>query len=168
MAAGLSYGKKSVSEHWDAIATASDKLKKLALRASECANKDAEGFLPLSKAYGIKAVTDEEKQKKALILEEGLVIAAKAPSELLDICLEASKEIEALSRMSTKLAVSDAGCAAALCAAAAKCAYLNISANTRLMINRAVAEDMNCYADERLMHCLNICDRSFAHVKEVL
>ena len=66
------------------------------------------------------------------------------------------------------LAVSDAGCAAALCKAALQAASLNVFINTKLMTDRVHAAELDAKADKLLGEFVPKADAVFASVTEKL
>lgn len=102
-------------------------------------DEDANGFKPLAEAYAIP----KDDPARGRILEEALQGACIAPMAIISACGRAMELIEGFSRKGSALAVSDAGCAAALCQAAMKAAALNVYINTKSMVNRDYAEELN-------------------------
>ena len=74
----------------------------------ELSDEDARVFEPLSKAYGIKAETEEEKAKKAEYMEECLNAAAQVPLKIMELCGTVMEDLEFLAVKGSRLAVSDA------------------------------------------------------------
>ena len=64
--------------------------------------------------------------------------------------MEAIDIVSRFSEIGSRIAISDAGCAAACCRAALNAASLNVFINTKLMKDRAYAEEMNKRAEEML------------------
>ena len=103
---------------------------------------DAAGFEPLSKAYGLPNETDEEKAHKKLVLEQCSKDACKVPMEIIECCAQAIDIIAEFAAKGSALAVSDAGCGAAICKGAMFAASLNIFINTKGMEDREYAEQL--------------------------
>ena len=83
-------------------------------------------------------------------MEPALLKAAEAPLEIMRKCAEALDLISGYAAKGSALAISDAGCAAALCGAAMEAAALNVKINTKSMKNRAVADNINAEMNELL------------------
>ena len=81
-------------------------------------------------------------------MEEATVIACGAPVKIMELCGEAMEAVAVFAAKGSRLAVSDAGCAAVCVKAAMQAASLNVFINTRTLKNREVAEEMNakCFA----------------------
>lgn len=100
---------------------------------------DAEGFLPLARAYGIP----KDDPSRPAVLEEATITACAAPIRIMELCCESLEAIRVLAEKGSRLAVSDAGCAAALVKGALQAASLNVFINTKSLRNRALAEELN-------------------------
>lgn len=150
MVGSLTVGKKKYADVQDEIAELKTKADELQLKLLAMVEKDAEVFEPLSKAYGLPSNTDEEKAEKAKVMEVVLKEASDAPFGIMELCMESINVIERFSQIGSRIAISDAGCAAACCKAALNAASLNVFINTRLMKDREYAEQLNKRAEEML------------------
>ena len=79
--------------------------------------------------------------------------------------MEALDLVERFSQIGSRLAISDAGCAAACCRAALNAASLNVFINTKSMKNREYAEQLNAHTEEMLKTGSEKADAIFAAVK---
>ena len=150
MVGSLTVGKKNyaaVEEEMLAMKQRSNLLQEQFLKL---ADEDAEGFAPLSAAYRLPADTQEEKQYKQEMIERCSKDACQVPLQIMECCCEAIDLTETYARLGSRLAVSDAGCAAALLYGALEAASLNIYINTRNLSDRAFAETANSRADGML------------------
>ena len=150
MVGSLTVGKKKYADVQDEILELKAKADKLQEQLLAMVEKDAEVFEPLSKAYGLPSTTEEEKAEKAKVMEVVLKEASEAPFGIMELCMESINVVERFSQIGSKIAISDAGCAAACCKAALNAASLNVFINTRLMKDRAYADAMNKRAEEML------------------
>ena len=142
MVGSLTLGKKKYADVQEDIAALNSRAE--ALRADFVAliDADAEAFAPLSKAYGIP----KDDPARAEIMEAALKRAAEPPLEIMRKCAEALDVIADYAAKGSALAISDAGCAAALTIAAMKAAALNVRINTKSMADREAADKMNAEA----------------------
>ena len=142
MVGSLTLGKKKYADVQEDIAALNSRAE--ALRADFVAliDADAEAFAPLSKAYGIP----KDDPARAEIMEAALKRAAEPPLEIMRKCAEALDVIADYAAKGSALAISDAGCAAALAIAAMKAAALNVRINTKSMADREAADKMNAEA----------------------
>jgi len=84
MVANFSIGKKKFKDVEDKHRDILERGYALKDQLIELIDKDAENFLPLSKAYGIKALTDEEKAEKDKVLQDALKVACSAPVQMVE------------------------------------------------------------------------------------
>ena len=164
MVGSLTVGKKKyapVEAEILALKARSDSLQNRLLAMVE---KDAEVFEPLSKAYAIP----KDAPTRAQVMEEVLRSASAAPLEIMELCMEALPVIERLAQIGSKLAVSDAGCAAACCRAGLYAASLNVSINAKSMGDRAFAKKLVARTEAMLREGGALADRIFAAVQAQL
>ncbi|MBR6896764.1 MAG: cyclodeaminase/cyclohydrolase family protein [Lachnospiraceae bacterium] len=108
----------------------------------DCMDADAQAFEPLAKAYKLPKDTPEQAAYKSKVLEEKLHDAAEPPLRICELIMNLYNDIAFVAKNGSRLAVSDAGCAAAMAAAAYRAAALNVYVNTKLMKDREYAEDI--------------------------
>ena len=109
---------------------------------------DAEGFVPLAKAYGIP----KDDPSRPEIMEKATITACQVPMHIMELCCESIEAISVFAAKGSRLAVSDAGCGAAIVKSALQAASLNVFINTKTLQNRALAEEMNA-------KCLGMLDK---------
>jgi formiminotetrahydrofolate cyclodeaminase len=164
MAANLTVGKKKYAdveaEMYDIIA----ECDKLSAEFIELIQKDADGFLPLSKAYGLPTETEEQKKYKEETLERELVHAAAVPFEIMEKCARAIELSAIVAEKGSKLVVSDAACAINTCMSALKCASLNVYINTKFMKDKEKAFELNEKADKLISDSSELADKVFCEV----
>lgn len=146
MVGSLTLGKKKYADVQEDIAELNAKAEALRDGFVALVDADAEAFAPLSRAYSIP----KDDPARDEIMEPALLKAAEAPLEIMRKCAEALELISGYAAKGSALAISDAGCAAALCGAAMESAALNVKINTKSMKNRAVADNINAEMNELL------------------
>ena len=146
MVGSLTLGKKKYADVQEDIAELNAKAEALRAGFVALVDADAEAFAPLSRAYSIP----KDDPARDEIMEPALLKAAEAPLEIMRKCAEALEHISGYAAKGSALAISDAGCAAALCGAAMEAAALNVKINTKSMKNRAVADNINVEMNELL------------------
>ena len=146
MVGSLTLGKKKYADVQEDIAELNAKAEALRAGFVALVDADAEAFAPLSRAYSIP----KDDPARDEIMEPALLKAAEAPLEIMRKCAEALELISGYAAKGSALAISDAGCAAALCGAAMEAAALNVKINTKSMKNRAVADNINAEMNELL------------------
>lgn len=139
MVTELTAGKKRYAEYEEEIQAVMKKGEELREELLACIAKDAEAFAPLAEAYGM----DKNAEGYAERMEACLKEAAKPPLEIVTACTQIIALDERLAEIGSKLAVSDAGTSVMLAYGAMYGGYLNVCVNTRLMKDRAYAEQID-------------------------
>lgn len=148
MVTNLTVGKKKYADVEEEIIEIREKLEQKKQDLIRMVDEDAEAFEPLAKAYRMPKETEEEKEKKARVMEAALKRAAEAPLRLMETIIESMGLIQVLGEKGSRLAVSDAGVAILFAQAALEGASLNIFINTKMMQDQKEAERLNSCADE--------------------
>ena len=148
MVGSLTVGKKKYAEVEEEIIALKAKCDALQTELLDQVPADAEGFVPLAKAYGIP----KDDPNRDEIMEAATITACKVPVHIMELCCEALDAIAIFAAKGSRLAVSDAGCGAVIVKSALQAASLNVFINTKTLKNRAVAEEMNA-------KCLNMLDQ---------
>ena len=164
MVGELTIGKKKYAETESEMREVTAEAREIQLRLLELVDEDAKCFEPLSRAYALPKDTPERGE----IMEKCLALAASAPMEIAELSCRAIELSERFAQIGSALAISDAGCAAELCRASLKSAALNVYVNTRLMKNRAAAEDMNEKIRAMLEKYVTQADKTYDFVAEKL
>ena len=149
MVGNLTLGKKKYAEVQEDIAALNAKAE--ALRADFLAliDADADAFEPLSRAYSIP----KDDPTRGEVMEAALLAAVQPPLEIMRKCVKALELIAEYAAKGSALAISDAGCAAAITRAACEAAALNVFVNTKPMRDREKAGEINREANELLQKC---------------
>ena len=145
MACALTHGKKKYACYEQDIKRIEGELAVCRDTLLSCINEDAQGFLPLSKAYGLPKDTPEQKAKKDEILEKALHQASLTPMKILKNSAYAMTLLDELS-------------GAALLAASANGGFINVGANTGLMKNTEIAQKLNEEAKMLLSQTMKLHD----------
>ena len=168
MVGSLTIGKKkyaSVEVDIQALNARADILRK---ELEALVQADAEAFAPLAAAYGLPKDTPEQAAHKAAVLESALDAACAVPLQIMEKCAEGIVLVEEYAAKGSVMAVSDAGCAAALCKAALQAASLNVFINTKLMTDKTHAAALDAQADALLSEYVPKADTVFAQVTKQL
>ena len=139
MVGSLTVGKKKYADVEAEIIALQGKCSALQKELLDQVEADEKGFVPLAKAYGIP----KDDPARAETLEKATVTACQVPVCIMELCCEAMEAIEVFAAKGSRLAVSDAGCAAVCVKAALQAASLNVFINTKTLKDRALAEEMN-------------------------
>lgn len=164
MVCNLTTGKKKYAEYEEAIQDILSKASKLEEELLSMIDKDAEGFYPLSKAYGLPTSTEEEKKYKAETMEKCLKVACEVPMNIVRLCFDSIKLHEELVDKGSKLAISDVGCGVQCLRAAILSGQLNVIINVNSMTDREYAEKIEKECDQLVKDGVRICDEVYEKV----
>lgn len=139
MVGSLTVGKKKYEDVEEDIIILNQRSKELRDELLGLMEKDAEVFEPLSRAYAIPKDYPSRSEVMAKVLKD----ASEVPLEIMEKCCKAIDMIEEYAEKGSRLAVSDAGCAAAMARSALESAALNVFINTKSMEDRNLADSMN-------------------------
>ena len=168
MVGSLTVGKKKYAAVEADIQALNARSEALRGELEALVQADAEAFAPLAAAYGLPKDTPEQAAHKAAVLEKALDAACAVPLQIMEKCAEGITLAEEYAAKGSVLAVSDAGCAAALCKAALQAASLNVFINTKLMADRSRADVLDAKADNLLNEFVPRADAVFASVMQKL
>ena len=139
MVGSLTVGKKKYAGVEEEILALKEKCTALRNELLYQVEADAEGFEPLAKAYGIP----KDDPDRGRILEEATKKACEVPLRIMELCVEGIDAAKLFAEKGSRLAVSDAGCGAAILKSALQAAALNVLINTKALKDRAAAEQLN-------------------------
>lgn len=161
MVGSLTVGKKKYADVEAEIIALKEKCDALQTELLNQVEADDKGFVPLAKAYGIP----KDDPNRDAILEEATITACAVPMHIMELCCQALEYVAVFAAKGSRLAVSDAGCAAVCCKAGLQAASLNVFINTKSLKNRTVAEEMNAKANGMLDKYCAMADEIFASVR---
>ncbi len=164
MVAALTLGKKRYAQVEPEIRAAAEELGRLRERLLDMVMEDARGFEPLSRAYRLP----KDQPGRDEILEKATMAACAAPREIMVLGCRALKCVEVMAEKGSVMAVSDAGCAAAMIKAAVDSAALNVYINTKSLKDRKRAESMNTACHEMQDGCALLAEEIYTKVKSSL
>lgn len=164
MVCNLTTGKKKYAQYEEAIQEILVKAGKLEEELLSMIDKDAEGFYPLSKAYGLPTSTEEEKQYKEETMEKCLKVACEVPMNIVRLCFESIKLHEELVDKGSKLAISDVGCGVQCLRAAILSGQLNVIINVNSMKDKEYAESIEKECNKLVQDGVKICDEVYKKV----
>ncbi len=150
MVGSLTVGKKKYADVQEDIIELKGKADALQDELLELVRRDAEVFEPLSRAYGMPKETDEQKQEKERVMEAALKEACDVPLQIMEKCCNAIDLHEDFEKKGTAIAISDVGVGVVMCRAALQGASLNVFINTKIMKDRAHADEANKKANDML------------------
>ena len=131
-------------------------------------DRDAENFLPLSKAYGLPTSTEEEKRYKEETMEAALKVAIQVPVEIVKVSYQAIKLHEELADKGSRLAISDVGCGVLCLKAAMMSGWLNVVINLSSIKDQDFVSQIRDELLPLLSEGQEICDQVYEKVLNVL
>lgn len=164
MVSNFTTGKKKYAEFEEDIKEIINKSKKLQNRFLDLIDEDEENFLPLSKAYGIKAETEEERKQKQEEISRCSIIACKAPLEIIDTAYEAIMIHKELVKKGSVLLISDVGVGIECLRSALKGGYLNMMINMGTITDKDfIDKNLNTYKN-KVNDGIKLCDKIYEEV----
>ena len=157
-------GKEKFADVEDDMQRMLAEAERIRLRLIDLVDEDAAAFFPLSQAYGIPKddPTREETMEKC---------TKDALAGPLEMVREVCKTIDLLEEMAAKcsrLIVSDSGCGATLCRAALEAAAMNVFINTKTLVDRAYAEEVEGEVDGLMAEYMPKAEKVAASVMEYI
>lgn len=165
MVASLTLGKKRYADVQGRIEELIPRFEAVRDELLVLADEDAKAFEPLSRAYGLPKGTEEERAHKAEVMEAALRSACEPPLKIMKKTCEAIDLVDEVSRIGTRIAISDAGAGATLLSAALKAVSLNIFINAKSMVDREYAEDLLSHTQEMLDEGCKKADDAYVRVE---
>lgn len=161
MVGNLTVGKKKYADVEADVAAAMSRLEEARERMVRLAQEDGEVFAPLAAAYGLPAGTEEEKTRKAQVMEENLLAASLVPLRIMELAVEVLSDLEELEKKGSIMAVSDVGVAVQFARTAVTGAVMNVYINTKSMKNREKAQEINDRAGKALEEGIRLADQVY-------
>lgn len=164
MVANLTTGKKRYAQYQDRIDEILREMEEKRQQLIKDIQKDADAFLPLSRAYSL----DKNSEGYEEIMEQALLQAAQAPMDILRDISALVPMIEELSVIGSRLAVSDVAVAAAACTAGLQGAVMNVYINTKSMQDREQADTINREAAVLVKEGVSRCKTVYDGILKVM
>ena len=165
MVGNLTVGKKTYAAGEVEVYIALEKLAAVRERLLELVDEDARAFEPLARAYKMPKATPEEQAAKEAALQEALLGACDVPYMIMESVKEVVELTEFLAQNGSRMALSDAGVAAAFARASGLGASLNIYINAASMEDVSLAREYRDKTDRLSCEIAAKCDEIFAYVK---
>ncbi|WP_432630703.1 cyclodeaminase/cyclohydrolase family protein [Brotaphodocola sp.] len=168
MVSNLTIGKKRYADVELEVKEICEHLERIQKDLLDLADRDAEVFAPLARAYSLPTNTEEERATKDWEMEKNLLEASLVPLQMMGKAIEVLKALDVLEEKGSKMAVSDVGVASQFARSAVTGAVMNIYINTRSMKDREKAEELNREADALLRDGIYLADQIYGRVQEKL
>ncbi|MBQ0079209.1 MAG: cyclodeaminase/cyclohydrolase family protein [Eubacterium sp.] len=168
MVGSYTVGKKKYADVEDEIKACMEETEQIREDLLALVQADVDAFEPLSKLYGMKPETEEEKAKKDELMEATLNEACAIPIQIMEKCARAIELSKIYAEKGSVLMTSDAGASAISCKGALQAASLNVYINTSSMKNRERAEELNAKCEALLEEYTALADEVFCWVANKL
>lgn len=168
MVINLTLGKKKYADVEEEMKELLEQLETLKAEFLHLADEDARVFAPLAAAYGLPGTTDEEKKRKAEVLEGHLLTASLVPLHVMEDALKALDIMDILAEKGSRMAVSDVGVGVQFIRTALTGAVMNVWINTKSMKDREKAEELNMHADKLMRSGTAAADAVYQKVENAL
>ena len=166
MVGNLTVGKKTYADVEADVYIALEKLAIYRERLLELVGEDAHAFEPLAHAYKMPKATPEEQEAKEAALQEALYYACDVPLSIMETIKDVVDVTEFLAQKGSRMALSDAGVAAAFARGAVQGASLNIFINAASINDATQAKEYRRKTEALSEVVVLKCDEIFAYVKE--
>ena len=163
MVASLTVGKKKYAHVEDDMQELILDIREVQANLIELVEKDIEVFEPLSKLYGVRPQTKNEKRHHDIEMEKALYEACMVPMDIIRECGRAIEMSREFATKGNRIAVSDAASSAVLCKAAMQAASLNVYINTNMMKNKKIAEKLNGRCASYIVYYSGLADGVFGY-----
>ncbi|WP_227766009.1 cyclodeaminase/cyclohydrolase family protein [Zhaonella formicivorans] len=129
MVGNLTVGKEKYKDVEPKVQEILTKAKDIMTKLEELVDKDIAEFGNFMDVLKMPKDTEEQKAKRAELMQKALVGATDTPLEIARVCLEALKIAEELSTIGNKGAISDVGVGAYVAEAALNSVLLSVDIN---------------------------------------
>lgn len=135
--AAVSVGKPKFAAHDAELRAHLDHLQTLRDRFVALATEDEAAFATFMRAYRLPKASDEEREARAVALQEGMRQAAAVPLRIMAASREVLDAAEAIAITGNPNALGDCGAGAAMAVAAMRVSLLNVTANIAGLVDGA-------------------------------
>ena len=160
MVGELTVGKEKYADVEEDMKLAMLRAQELTEELLTYIDRDAEGFIPLAKAYSIP----KDDPRRDEIMESCLKEAALAPMQILKLCCRTIDLLQEIGEKGAAIALSDVATGVVCSRAAMMGAAINVKVNTKLMKDRTYAEAVNAEADRLTAEYSPLADRIYMDV----
>ena len=168
MVGSLTVGRKKYAE-FDGLARETlEKARDLEHRFLDVMERDTEAFNAVSAVFAMPKGTDQEKEARAVAMQEALQGCTKTPFEMMELACQALELTRSVVGKLNASAASDLGCAALSLKAAIQGAWLNVLINIGGIQDQAFADEYRQKGQALLDKALPLADAIYQEVLESL
>lgn len=131
-------------------------------------DRDATEFEPLSQAYGLPRVTDEDKRERQDAIQKGLQIASQPPIDLIKEVEKILAGFDQILPLIKKIIISDVGVGLQMLKSAVHASSLNLYINGGQLLDEALRAEYYALANEKVEELSQKLETYYQEVKSVL
>jgi len=164
MVCNLTIGKEKYENVQEKVKEEREKLASSRKRLMEIVDEDAAAFDEVMKAFKMPKEDDDEKEKRALAIQEAFKLAASVPMETAEKCMEVLERAVVVAEIGNKNSITDAGSSALLAHASLNAALLNVRINLSGIKDGKFVEDM----ERKMRDIQNRADEKLESARKIL
>ena len=168
MVVNLTTGKKKYAAYEEDLHRILIELTELQTSLLQFIDEDAVAFFPLSQAYGIKAITEEEKLQKQIVLQSALKEASFVPMKIVRACYRGLEIQEKLSVKGSSLAISDVACGVQALRTGLLAGRVNVMINLGMIQDANFVTEVKGELDELTQKGIVLADRIYSDIEQKL
>jgi methenyltetrahydrofolate cyclohydrolase len=168
MVANLTVGKEKYAGVQERIGDLLEASEDLRRRLESLVQEDTEVYGVLARVFKMPRETEDEKKARDESMQVALREAAMVPYRIAECCLEVARASEVAADIGNVNAVSDAGVAALLAEASARCAALNVKINLKSIKDPDFVEEKWSGIKDILAKCSELKDKVVGVTNEKL
>jgi len=166
MVCNLTVGKEKFKDVEPQAKEILDEANTLITRLEELVGEDIAAFEGFMKVFRMPKNTDEEKAKRAEMMQKALKKATDTPMEIARTCLRALEITDKLSGIGNKMAISDAGVAAYVAEAALNAVLLSADINIPMIKDAEYVKKIEAEKQKMVAEAENLKNRALQTVRE--
>ncbi|MGB6370551.1 MAG: cyclodeaminase/cyclohydrolase family protein [Atribacterota bacterium] len=151
MVGNLTVGKKKYEDVEEDIKKIISSSEKLRYELSQLIEEDVKVFNNFMATYKMLKETEDEKKRRAEMIQESLIKAAKVPLKVAYKCLDILILSQEVAEKGNVNVVSDAGVAVLMAEAALESAILNVKINLKMIKDEKTKEELSSSIKEILL-----------------
>lgn len=166
MVCNLTVGKEKYKEFEPQVKAILDESNALIDKLEKHVDEDMSAFEDFMKVFKMPKNTDEEKAKRAEMMQKALKKATDTPMNIARTCLRALEITEKLSHIGNKMAISDAGVAAYVSEAALNAVLLSADINIPMIKDKQYVENIVAEKEKLVREAALLKEKAVAKVQE--
>lgn len=168
MVCNLTLGKKKYAQYEEEIQSLLTRITEIIQDLLNMIDEDADNFLPLSRAYGMPADTEQEKKLKQETMEKALKQACQVPIAIVKASYEGIQLHAQLVDKCSLLAISDVGVGVQCLRTAILSGMLNVIININSIQDKEYVESVKQELTPMVQEGVKLVDEVYNKVEALL